>query len=181
MKKLIVLIILPILLLFFGCSKNNTNPSDEDKGNEAPVTDENNTIKNQKYSFGPMADLSKIDNETQKYLQDFLNKLGDPPKDKITFEIMKTKYESDGSLIIDVFIRNGNQETVFNIDTTLQLVENDVVIAIADFNFTVEDLGKLPQDTSRPWTILYYPEDMKNKDIKINNPIIRCTKCEYEF
>ncbi|KOA18314.1 hypothetical protein CLHOM_32110 [Clostridium homopropionicum DSM 5847] len=181
MKKLIILIILPILVLFFGCSKNNTNLSDKDKGNEAPVTDDNNIVKNQKYSFGPMADASKIDDETKRYLQDFLNKLGDPTKDKITFEVMRTKYESDGSLMVDIFIRNGNPETVFNIDTTLQLIENDVVIATADFKFTLEDFGKLPKDTSRPWTILYFPEDMKNKDIKIKNPIIKSTKCEYEF
>lgn len=180
MKKLIILIILPILVMFFGCSKNITNHSNKDKGNEAPVTDDN-TAKNQKYSFGPMADTSKIDDETKKYLQSFLNKLGDPAKDKITFEVMSTKYESDGSLVVDVFVRNGNPETVFNIDTTLQLIENNVVIATADFKFNLEDFGNLPKDISRPWTILYYPEDMKNKGIKIKNPIIKPTKCEYEF
>lgn len=179
MKKAIILIILSIIL-FSACSKNNISSSNN-RDNEIQGIQDNKNIKNQKYSFGPMADLSMIDAETKKGLQEFLNNLGDVPKDTITFNIMKAELMEDGSIAVDLFVRNGHTYDVFNIDTRLELIENNKVVATAQFEFAKDEFGVLPKDNSRPWTILYYPEDVKDNNFQIKDVTIKVDKYEYEF
>lgn len=179
MKKVIILIILPIFL-FLGCTTDNIEPSNKVTDNKNVNVQQNN-IKNQKYSFGPMADLSKIDDQTKKELQVFLNKLGDVPKDKVTFNIMKAEFHEDGSLVIDLFVRNGHPYTIFDIDAKLEVIQEGKTVASANFNFVKEEFGELPANTSRPWSILYFPEDIKDKNINLDKITLKGVDYQYEY
>lgn len=173
------------IFLLIGCNSNDTSSSSKKIDNK-PIINKP-VVKNQKYSFGPMADLSKIDDETKKKLQNVLNNLGDSEKDAISFNPIGVYYNKDGSLIIDLFIRNGNSYSVFNIDSQLDVVKDGKIIASASFNFIKEDFGVLEPNTSRPWTILYYPEDLKvkdteMKDVELSNKIVLNGKnIQYEY
>lgn len=187
MKKIIILIIslMYFVFLFIGCNPNDTSSSSK-KINNKPIVNKP-VVKNQKYNFGPMADLAKIDDETKMKLQNILNNLGESKKDSISFNIIGVSYNKDGSLIVDLFIRNGNSYSVFNIDSQLDVIKDGKSIASASFNFIKEDFGTLEANTSRPWTILYYPEDLKVKDTEIKDKellgkiVLNGKKVQYEY
>lgn len=176
MRKVIIMLLLVFSLL--GCTANNvSSPNNIEDINPAPEV----TIKKQQYSFGPMADLSMIDDSTKEGLQNYLDKLGDPSKDTITFNGIDYYYSEDGSLFIDLFVRNGHSYSVFNVNITLDIIQDGKVIASAPFTFTLGDFGELPANMSRPWTILYYPEDIKDKKTKLMKFDIKARDLQYEY
>lgn len=178
MKKIISLIII-FIILFSGCSSSPAKSYNDDN-NIKKEQKEQKVIVNQQYSFGPAADLSVIDNETKKEIQEFLNKLGDMPKDAISFNSMELRYLEEGAIVIDLLVRNGKKYPIYNIDAKLDIAVNEEVVASGDFFFSKEDFGVLPPNMSRPWSIMYYPEDIKNKEIKLQNYTIKSTY-QYEF
>ncbi|MCY6369779.1 SLAP domain-containing protein [Clostridium ganghwense] len=175
----IILSIMIFILLFSGCSFSSINsPSNtEDMKKE---TEQQEIIVNQKYSFGPAADLSIIDDKTKKELQEVLNKLGDVPKNTISFNGIEVRAQEDGAIVIDLFIRNGYSCEIYNIDSKLDIIVNEELVASGDFFFSKEEFGVLTSNMSRPWSIMYYPENIKNKEIKLENYIIKSTY-QYEF
>lgn len=180
MKKGIMFILLAFLLI--GCTANKpSNLNNIDKENDTPVVEPEPIERKQQYSFGPIADLSRIDDSTKEHLQSYLDKLGDPIKDIITFNGISTFYDDDGYLYVDLFIRNGCSYSVFNINATLDIIEDGHVIASAPFVFTVRDFGELESNMSRPWTILYYPEDVKNINAKLTKVEIQVRDLQYEY
>ena len=177
MKRVIILISLIFLLL--GCTADKVNSPNESLEEVKPAVE--HVLKKQQYSFGPMADLSVIDEKTKQELQSKLNRLGDPVKDKIDFNEISAVYDEDGALFVDIFVRNGYSNPVFNIEATLDVVENGKVIASAPFKFTLDEFGELQEGTSRPWTIYYYPEDVKNRESKLKEYTIEVSNIQYEF
>lgn len=178
MKKIISLIII-FIILFSGCN-SSVAKSYKDVDNIKKEQKEQKVVANQQYSFGPAADLSVIDDETKKEIQEFLNKLGDIPKDTISFNSMGIRYLEEGAIVIDLLIRNGYSYPIYNIDAKLDIVVNEEVVASGDFFFSKEDFGVLPANMSRPWSIIYYPEEIKNKEIELENYTIKSTY-QYEF
>ncbi len=178
MKKIISLIAIFIILLS-GCNSSAAK-SYKDVDNIKKEKKEQKVVVNQQYSFGPAADLSAIDDETKKEIQEFLNKLGDMPKDTISFNSMGIRYLEEGSIVIDLLIRNGYSYPIYNIDAKLDIAVNEEVVASGDFFFSKEEFGVLPPNMSRPWSIMYYPEDIKNKEIRLENYTIKSTY-QYEF
>lgn len=177
MRRVIILILLTFLLL--GCTASKVSSPNESIEKNEPVSEP--ILKKQQYSFGPMADLSKIDDKTKQELQDQLDRLGDPPKDRVTFNGISAFYDEDGSLVVDLFIRNGYSYPVFNLEATLDIIENGKIIASAPFSFILHDFGELPSNTSRPWTILYYPEDIKDKQSELIEYDIKVSNLQYEY
>lgn len=176
MKRMLTLIIISFIFLLTGCvAQKNPNSSNNSLKNN------NVSQVNQKYSFGPVADLAKINDKKKEELQSVLNGLGDIPKDKILFNSINARFNQDGSLIVDLFVRNGHEESIFNIDVRLNLIEDGKVVASAPFSFTREEFGVLESKNSRPWTILYYPEDLKEKNIKIDSISIEGENIQYEY
>lgn len=180
MKKIAFLIII-MLLISVGCDSANKDPEKNMNSSSNNSVDNNvdnnvdnkddkqkdniNTLeKNQKYSFGPIADLSKIDSATKAKLQDYLNKLGNPEKDTIGFKIIDGYFQEDGTLVLDLFIRNGYDYSIANIESDLEIVNEGKVIASANFELSEEEFGVLKSNESRPWTILFYPEDIVNTE-----------------
>lgn len=178
MKKIISLLTI-FIVLFSGCS-SSVAKSYKDDDNIKKEQKEQQVVVNQQYSFGPAADLSVIDNETKKEIQEFLNTLGDMPKDTISFNSMELRYLEEGEIVIDLVIRNGYSYPIYNIDAKLDIAVNEEIVASGDFFFSEEDFGVLPPNMSRPWSIIYYPEDIKNKGIKLENYAIKSTY-QYEF
>lgn len=178
MKKIISLIAI-FIILFSGCN-SSVAKSYKDVDNIKKEKKEQKIVVNQQYSFGPAADLSAIDDETKKEIQEFLNKLGDMPKDTISFNSMGIRYLEEGSIVIDLLIRNGYSYPIYNIDAKLDIAVNEEVVASGDFFFSKEEFGVLPPNMSRPWSIMYYPEDIKNKEIRLENYTIKSTY-QYEF
>lgn len=181
MKKIILLLIF-ILLLFIGCTSNNINSSNKNTTDSStnPNGNKNLPVNNQKYSFGPMADLSKIDGETKQQLQDLLNKLGDVEDDQITFHIIDAAFQEDGALILDLFIRNGYPYSIANISCDLQVLEQEDIIASANFELIESEFGVLPAKSSRPWSILFLPEDIVTKEVKSKNYTIKALDILFE-
>lgn len=177
MKRAIILISLTFFLL--GCTADKVSSPNNDLKNNMAV--ENHISKQQHYSFGPIADVSKIDKKTKEELQNKLNSLGDPIRDKLTFYVLDCYYDEDGGLFVDVFIRNGYSYPVFNINATLDIINGDQLVATADFDFTSEEFGSLSENDSRPWTIYYYPEDIKNKETNLSQVEIHVSNLQYEF
>ncbi|MFU0824818.1 SLAP domain-containing protein [Clostridium sp.] len=178
MKRAIMLILVTFLLV--GCMTNKVSSSNEGiQNNNEPVSE--STLKKQQYSFGPMADLSRIDDATKQELQNHLDKLGDPPTNRITFNGISAFYNEDGSLLVDIFIRNGYSYSVFNLEATLDIIKDGKIIASAPFYFNVQEFGELPSNVSRPWTILYYPEDIKFKENQLSEFDINVNNLQYEY
>lgn len=171
-----IAIIISFMFFLTGCAIKNEVPSFN-----MALKDNERFIENQKYSFGPMADLSKVDNETKSRLQQKLNNMGNVPKDELTFNPIKAYCNKDGSLVVDLFIRNGHKESIFNIDAKLKLVKSGRVIAEAPFNFIKDEFGVIDYNDSRPWTILYYPEDVRIKDVKLDGYTIEVENIQYEY
>ncbi|MCY6355450.1 SLAP domain-containing protein [Clostridium sp. ZS2-4] len=187
MKKITSLIVI-FIILFSGCNssaaksyKDGDNIKKQQKEQqEQKEQKEQKAVINQQYSFGPAADLSVIDDETKKEIQEFLNKLGDVPKDTISFNSMGLRYLEEGEIVIDLLVRNGYSYSIFNLDVKLDIVVNEEVVASENFFFSKEDFGVLPPNMSRPWSIIYYPEEIKNDKIKLENYTIKSTY-QYEF
>ncbi|ABK60488.1 SLAP domain-containing protein [Clostridium novyi] len=176
MKRILTLMLISFIFLFTGCGiQKNQNSSNNS------LKDKNVPKVNQKYSFGPLADLAKINDKKKEELQNVLNNLGDISKDQVSFNPINARFNQDGSLIVDLFIRNGHEESIFNIDVRLNLIENGRVVASAPFSFTKEEFGVLESNNSRPWSILYYPEDLKEKNIKIDSISIEGENIQYEY
>lgn len=178
MKKIISLIII-FIILFSGCNSSPAKSYNDDDNIKKDQT-EQKVVVNQQYSFGPAADLSVIDNETKKEIQEILNKLGDMPKDTISFNSMEIRYLEEGAIVIDLLIRNGYSYPIYNIDAKLDIAVNEEVVASGDFFFAKEEFGVLPPNMSRPWSIIYYREYIENKEIKLENYTIKSTY-RYEF
>lgn len=176
MKRILTLMLILVVFLFTSCGiQNNQNSSNNS------LKDKNVPKINQKYSFGPLADLAKINDKKKEELQNLLNGLGNVSKDKVSFNPINARFNKDGSLIVDLFIRNGHEESIFNIDVRLNLIEDGRVVASAPFSFIREEFGVLEPNTSRPWSILYYPEDLKEKNIKIDKISIEGENIQYEY
>ncbi|KEI05573.1 SLAP domain-containing protein [Clostridium botulinum] len=175
MKRMVAFIISFIFFLT-GCAMHN-------KMDSSNTSLENKEIskKNQKYSFGPIADLSKISDKKKIELQNSLNSFGDVPNNVVTFNPINAYYNDDGSLAIDLFVRNGHKEAIFNIDVNLKLIKDGKVIASAPFSFVKEEFGVIESNNSRPWTILYYPEDIHIKDVKLDSYVIEGENIQYEY
>lgn len=178
MKKIISLIAI-FMILFSGCN-SSVAKSYKDVDSIKKEKKEQKVVVNQQYSFGPAADLSAIDDETKKEIQEFLNKLGDTPKDTISFNNMGIRYLEEGSIVIDLLIRNGYSYPIYNIEAKLDIAVNKEVVASGNFFFSKEEFGVLPPNMSRPWSIMYYQEDIKNKEIRLENYTIKSTY-QYEF
>lgn len=174
--KRIMAFIISFIFFLTGCAIHN-------KMDSSNTSSENKKIckKNQKYSFGPTADLSKISNEKKIKLQNLLNNLGNVPNDMVTFNPINSYYNDDGSLTVNLFIRNGHKEAIFNIDVNLKLIKDGKVIASAPFSFIKEEFGVIESNDSRPWTILYYPEDIHIKDVKLDSYVIEGENIQYEY
>lgn len=191
MKKMAFFIII-IMLISVGCDSSNKDPEKninslsnknvDNKVNNNDDKDNNiNTVeKNQKYSFGPIADLSKIDNETKVKLQECLNRLGNPEKDTMGFKIIDGYFDQDGALVLDLFIRNGYDYSIANIESDLEIVHEGKVVASANFNLSEEEFGVLKSNESRPWTILFYPEDIVSTEIDLKGLEIKARDILFE-
>lgn len=177
MRRVIILISLTFFLL--GCTTDKVSSPNNDLDNNSVI--EKPVSKQQHYSFGPIADVSKIDQKTKEELQSKLNSLGDPIRDKLTFYVLDCYYDEDGGLFVDVFIRNGYTYPVFNISATLDIMKGSQIIATAAFDFASEEFGSLSENDSRPWTIYYYPEDIKNKEANLSQAEIHVSNLQYEF
>lgn len=182
MKRILFLLII-ILLLSAGCTSNDINSSKENINNSSTdihKDDKNIIDNNQKYSFGPMADLSKISNDTKQQLQELLNELGDVESDQITFEIIDAGFQEDGGLILDLFIRNGYSYAITNIDCDIKIIKQDKIIASANFQLIEREFGVLPSNTSRPWSIMFFPEDILIENAELKDCTIKAENIQFE-
>ncbi len=181
MKRLIFILII-IWVLFIGCVANNTDSSNKDINNKN-VSSENDDISKtkQKYSFGPMADLSQINDETKQYLQELINKLGNTKENQIAFNIIDGVFEEDGALVVDLFIRNGYSYSIANISCDFKIIQNGNIIATANFELDEEHFGILSSKDSRPWSLLFFPEDVINKNLKLEGATIEATNIQLEY
>ena len=122
----------------------------------------------QTYTFGRLVDASKISQKTKDELQRILNNLGDPPKNRITFNGFRTYYGKDGSLNIDVFVRNGYDYAVRNLEATLEVKVGTETIAAAVVSMPTEYFGKIQANSSKVWTITFKQEQILKKDAKLD-------------
>lgn len=85
-----------------------------------------------------------------------LNDLGDPQRDKVTFNGFFARYNTNSDLLIDVFVRNGFSVTVQDFHGCIQVMTPERhVIAVDDFKFLSNQFGELPSGVSRPWTLFF--------------------------
>ncbi len=100
-----------------------------------------------------------------------LNAMGPPAADQIQFQpILANEYnEKDGthSIFVDVFVRNGTKEKIWDLRGRLTLKVGGVVVA--DGNFTLEQgkLGEVPPGMSRYWTLDFRNAAVKKKNVNL--------------
>ena len=160
----IVSVLLIFCFIFVGCSSK-------------PISD--NKSQNQKYSFGPRVNENEVTKETKEKLQEYINKLGSPEEDNISFHGISAKFTDDGSLEVVMFVRNGYKKAVWDIKSDIQIKKDNNIIASANFMFTKEEFGVLEKNESRVWTIVYKPEFIKNSNVDLSEYVLEYTS-EYK-
>ncbi len=121
----------------------------------------------QTYTFGRLVDASKISEKTKDELQRIVNSLGDPPKSRITFNGFRTYYGIDDCLNIDVFVRNGYDYAVRNLEATVKIKEGSEIIAATVVSLPTEYFGEIKANSSKVWTITFKQEQILKKGAKL--------------
>lgn len=114
--------------------------------------------------------LATVPESTLAQVQQSLNGLGDPPQGTITFNGFYVYQEllSSGTFQVDVFVRNGFDYPVSNINGDVLVTikkknasgqEEDVEVAKAYFD--VSFLGTIQPGSTKLATLIFYPEAVK--------------------
>ncbi|MBB6453984.1 SLAP domain-containing protein [Salirhabdus euzebyi] len=140
---------------------------------EAATTTEETIPVYQLYDFGPTVDASTIDQATKDQIQLIVNELGDPAEG-IQFNGIGAGYLEDGTLQINVLVRNGYDHKVWGIDAELKVTDSngEEIIAAANFSFPEEDFGVLNPGSSRFWSLYFGPEFVFNPNFDLTNYMI---------
>lgn len=175
MKKIIGVILI-ICFLITGCGKEQVKENNFKDGNKGEVASnvksKDEDLKTQNFSFGPKVNQDEVSQETKNQLQGYLDKLGNPEKDNISFNGFSAKFRQDGALVLSVFIRNGYNYTVYNIDAKVDIKKNGEVIATATFKLSRDEFGELNAGESRVWNLVYEPAHILNKTADLEEYIL---------
>jgi SLAP domain-containing protein len=172
MKKIYWVVAILILVLVVSGIVYDKN-SDVNKTNKNNIVNkEDNNPPMQKFTFGPKVSETEVSEETKNELQKYINELGEPKKDNISFDGFSAKFKEDDALILSVFVRNGYDYSVYNLDVKVDIKNNGEVIASANFKLTEEEFGILNGKESRVWNLVYEPEHVLKKDTELKEYIL---------
>ncbi len=112
--------------------------------------------KHQQFTFGPRVDISSIPTQVVQNLQEMLDDLGGVPPNVVTLNGFFARYNPNGDLLVDLFIRNGLKTPIRDFHGRVQVITRERnVIAVDDFQFTLAEFGELQSGNSRPWTLFF--------------------------
>ncbi len=151
---------------------------------EAPATEteeaaeanaEGNVPVYHEFDLGPGVDMSTVDQESLDQLQQLVNGFGEPTAGQIDFNGVYATYQEDGTLYVEVFVRNGTEHTIYNIESELKVLDanGEEIIASAFFSFPESDFGTLAPGKSRFWTLTFGPEYVYNGSYDLQNYVIQ--------
>lgn len=155
-------LILLVFSIVSGCA-NNDEKKEETKQEET---------KEQPLTMAP--DQEKPDEKRMDKLQTKLNELGNAPESRVSFTGVDAKFQEDGSLVIEGFVRNGFEYAVKNLAGEMRVLDNrdNEPIAAEPFALTEDKFGELKSGESRLWTFTLKPESIKNKENDLKNYVV---------
>ncbi len=118
---------------------------------------------------------AQLSSEQACSYQEKVNAFGPPPDDQIQFQpILANEYiEADGlhKIFVDVFVRNGTKEDIWDIRGRLTLKVAGVVVADGNFNLEQGKLGEVPSGMSRYWTLDFTGDAVKKKNVNLTGDL----------
>lgn len=125
--------------------------------------------------------LENLSEEILTMVQNALNESGDIQKDTISFVgLQSVDTGEDNKLMLDVFIRNGFEYAVSNLNGDVEVIVqevtidedgneqiNDITIAKADFKLA--EVGQIPAGSTVTWSLIYNEEFIFVDDIQQYN------------
>ncbi|WP_182101543.1 SLAP domain-containing protein [Niallia taxi] len=156
------ILILLVFSILSGCGNNDEN-KEETKQEET---------KKQSLTVAPGQE--KPDEKRMDELQTKLNELGDAPESRVSFTGVDAKFQDDGSLVIEGFVRNGFDYTIKNLAGELKVLDNrdNEPIASEPFTLSEDKFGKLKSGESRLWAFTLKAESVKNKENDLKNYVV---------
>lgn len=129
------------------------------------------TADSPKWDFAPSAYDAYVNITPERFceLQRSLDLFGPPKTDTVNFAPIYASKPEGTKIAVDIWVRNGLNENIWDIKGRLTLKAHGSVVADGNFFFKKEDLGELPTGRSRYWTIIYDVGDVKNIDADLND------------